>query len=219
LRRLFLFFGLSAALGLGAAPARSQTLSLEFMGGDAYNFPTPLSIQQAGYPDLNFTAQYDTRPYNAYAPYYAWRASLWDKGEAWELEQVHHKLFLSNPPPEVQNFAIHYGYNYFFVNHAWKNPDFIFRLGTGPIITNPTSTVRGQAHTSNNTGLFDQGYDFSGWGAQVSAARDFGLFDTTFAVLEAALIGGWAWDVPIANGTADVPTLGLHLHLGMGLNL
>ncbi|HET9870713.1 MAG TPA: hypothetical protein VFR02_09500 [bacterium] len=216
MRNIFLALAL---LGLAWPRTALAGFSLELMGGDALNFPSPLSIHQAGYPDLDFTARYDTRPYNAYAPYYAWRASLWDGSQAWELEQVHHKLFLTDPPPQVQAFAIHYGYNYFFVNHAWRYPDLILRLGTGPIITNPSNTVRGQVLVTHGTGWFDQGYDFSGWGAQVSAARDLGLFDTTYLVAELALIGGWAWDVPVANGSADVPTLGLHFHLGLGLDL
>ena len=202
-----------------AASLRAEFLSVEFMGGDAYNFPTPLSIHQNGYPDIHLTAHYDTEAYNEYVPYYAWRLSLWDKGEAWEFEQVHHKLFLTNPPPEVQNFAIHYGYNYFFVNHAWKKSDLILRLGTGPIITNPANTVRGQVLHTSGTGWFDQGYDFSGWGAQVSVAKNWKLVDPAFLVMELALIGGWAWDVPVSNGSADVPTVGIHAHLGLGFDL
>ncbi|MGH7739305.1 MAG: hypothetical protein ACREL1_04075 [bacterium] len=207
------------AMGFLPASLQAEVLSFEFMGGDAYNFPTPLTIHQSGYPDLQFTAQYDTRPYSAFAPYYAWRLSLWDKSQAWEIEQVHHKLFLTNPPPEVQNFAIHYGYNYFFVNHAWKNKDLILRVGPGPIITNPANTVRGQVLHTASTGWFDQGYDFSGWGAQISAAEDWKLEGPTFLVVEWALIGGWAWDVPVSNGSADVPTIGVHFHAGLGFSL
>ena len=211
---LFLGAFLSGPSLHGATP-----FTFEFMGGTAFNFPTPLTIHQSGYPDLQFSADYDTKPFGPYTPYYAWRAALWDKNEAWELEQVHHRLFLTNPPPEVQNFSIHYGYNFFLFGHAWKNPDFIFHLGTGPVITNPENTVRGQVLHTWGTGIFDQGYDFSGWGIQAAASRNFQVWESAFVTADIGLIGGWAWTVPVVNGSADVPTLGLHFHLGAGFGL
>ncbi len=144
---------LAALLAL-AAPLRAQAFSLELMTGSAYNFPTPLTVHQAGYPDISLTADYDTKPFGPYTPYYAWRASLWDKSEAWEIEQVHHRLFLTDPPPEIQNFSIHFGYNFFLFGHAWKRGDFIFHADAGVLITNPANTVRGQVLHTGGTGIF-----------------------------------------------------------------
>src|SRR3970040_349567 len=100
--------------------AASPIFSLEFMTGTAFNFPTPLTVQQAGQPDIHLTAEYDTKPFGPSTPYYAWRASLWEGAGAWEVGQVHHRLFLKNPPPEIEYFAVHYGYNLFYLGRAWQ---------------------------------------------------------------------------------------------------
>jgi hypothetical protein len=200
-------------------PSQAGSLTLEIMGGSAYNLPSPLTIHQTGYPDLNLTANFDTKPFGPYLPYYALRASLWEKDQAWEFEILHHRLFLTNPPPEVQNYSIHFGYTYFMAGHAWRNPDFILHLDAGPIITNPENTVRGQKLKTDNQGILDLGYYFSGLGTQVSVSRDLYFWGSAFVVLEVGVAGGWAWDVPVANGSSEVPTLGLHGHLGTGIDL
>jgi hypothetical protein len=38
----------------------------------------------------------------------------------WAIEYLHHKLYLSNPPAEVQSFAISHGYNLFAVNRGFR---------------------------------------------------------------------------------------------------
>jgi len=202
---------------LAVSGAQAGNFSLELMTGTAYNFPTPLVVHQAGYPDIQLTAQYDTEPFSPYTPYYAWRISLWDRDQAWEFEQIHHRLFLTNPPPEIQDFSIHYGYSFFFFGHAWKTGDYILHLDIGPVITSPENVVRGQGFQTYNKGLLDSGYYLSGLGIQTALSRNFNVWDSVFVVGDIGLIGGWAWWVPISNGSADVPTLGLHFHIGTGL--
>lgn len=219
MRTLFTLRSLAGLLMVLATTSLcAQGLTFEFMGGSAYNFPTPLTVHQAGYPDVQIMANYDTEPFGPYTPYYAWRASLWKGTEAWEIEQVHHRLFLSNTNDVIQSFAIHYGYNYFFLGHAWKNNDFILHLGIGPILTNPSNTIRDQVLHTGGTGLFDAGYDLSGVGAQIAVSRNFDFFEKIFFLLDVGLMGGLA-TVPVVNGTADVPNLSLHGHLGFGVNL
>ena len=201
----------------GTAPSRAQVFSLDLMAGSAYNFPTPLTVRQAGYPDINLTADYATEPFGPYTPYYAWRVSLWDKNEAWEFEQVHHRLFLTNLPPEIQLFAIHFGYNFFLLGHAWKHGDFTFHADAGILITNPQNTVRGQVLQTLGTGLFDAGYNFSGVGAQVAVSRDFYFAKNFFLILDLGLMAGWA-TVPVSSGSADVPNISLHGHVGPGFS-
>ncbi len=201
----------------GVSSSQAQVFSLELMPGSAYNFPTPLTVRQSGYPDIHLTADYATEPFGPYTPYYAWRVSLWDKNQAWEFEQVHHRLFLTNPPPEIQEFSIHFGYNFFLLGHAWKRGDFIFHADAGILITNPENTVRGQVLRTKGTGLFDDGYNFSGIGAQVAVSRNIYFAKNFFLLLDAGLMTGWAV-VPVANGSADVPNLSLHGHLGPGFS-
>src|SRR5215471_13635694 len=95
----------------GSGEAHAQTFTFEAMGGSAYNVPTPLTVSQTGYPEIRFSAHYDTKPFGPFYPYYSWRASSWNQehDQAWEITQVHHRLFLANDPPEIQFFAIHFG--------------------------------------------------------------------------------------------------------------
>jgi hypothetical protein len=112
------------------------------MSGSAYNVPTPLTVQQSGYPEIRFSAHYNTKPFGPYYPYYSWRASLWNDrhDQAWEFTQVHHRLFLANNPPEIQYFAIHFGYNFYMAGHAWQRHGFIVHVDGGVLICSPAKS-------------------------------------------------------------------------------
>jgi hypothetical protein len=213
----FFATSLLGAFFFAAPNAGAEGFSVEVMTGTAYNFPTPLTVHQAGYPDIQLTAHYDTEPFGPYTPYYVFRLSLWDHDQAWEFEQVHHRLFLTNLPPEIQDFSIHYGYTYFLLGHAWKMGDYILHLDAGAVVSSPENIVRGQPFQTYNRGLLDSGYYLSGLGAQVAVSRNFEVWKSVFVLADVGLIGGWAWWVPISNGSADVPTLGLHFHFGTGI--
>jgi hypothetical protein len=212
-RRMAQFLWL--AMGAATPAAAADSISFEVMGGSAINVPTPLTIHQNGYPDIELNAHYDTKPFGPEAPYYAWRVSDWSADEAWEFGQIHHRLFLSNPPPEVQYFAIHYGYNYFFLGRGWKRSGWVFHLGVGPIVTNPQSSVRHKVQYETG-GLFDTGSHFSGMGSEAAVEKDFYFAKHAFFVVEAAMTAGWAWSVPVADGSANVPNLAFHGHIGVG---
>jgi hypothetical protein len=85
---------------------------------------------QQQYCRLLQNAKYHTEPFNE-SPYYAWRLAKWSKNRAWEFELVHHKLYLSNPPAEVQHFEVSHGYNLITINRAWLLRGFIWRFGAG----------------------------------------------------------------------------------------
>jgi len=201
-----------------AADARGQSVSVEAFAGSAYNLPTPLTVQQDGFPDIRITARYDTRPFGPYAPYYSWRVSLWnaDRTAAWELGQLHHRLFLTNNPPEIDQFEIHYGYNFFFVGRAWTGAGFVYHLDGGVLICNPANIVRGQQLDTRGTGLFGAGYSVSGGGAVLAVSREIDLVGNLFASANAGLLIGRA-RVPVVDGSAAVPNVSLHGQIGLGL--
>jgi hypothetical protein len=201
---------------LAVPSASADTLTVEVMGGSAFNLPSPLTVRQHGFPDIRVSpARYETRPFGSY-PYYAWRVGLWDGDAGWELEHIHHRLFLANPPPEITVFAVHYGYNYFLLGRAWRRNAFVYRVGAGPIITNPESTVRGRSFQPRR-GFLDSGNYFSGLGVRAGVARELQIVDHLFLVGEASLTTGLAWSVPIADGTARVPNVAIHGHVGIGV--
>jgi hypothetical protein len=201
------------------SPVGAQTFTFEALGGSAYNLPTPLTVQQNGFPDLRFSAHYDTKPFGPYYPYYSWRASFWnaEHTQAWELTQVHHRLFLANNPPEIQFFAIHFGYNFYMAGHAWKRGKFIYHVDGGILICSPENTVRGRVLSTQGTGILDSGYTLAGGGGEVAVSRDFRLATHFSIVGDAALLVGRA-RVPVADGSATVPNVGLHGKGGIKVN-
>ena len=207
---------LALAFSLRASQAHADVVTFELMGGSAVNLPSPLVVRQNGFPDIRVSgARYETRPFGSY-PYYAWRLGLWDENSGWELEHIHHRLFLSNLPPEIAVFAIHYGYNYFLLGRAWKRRGFVYRVGAGPIVTNPENTVRGRVFRTRRDFL-DSGNYFSGIGTRVGLGRELQLARHLFLVGEGSFTTGFAWSVPVADGSANVPNLAIHGHLGIGV--
>jgi len=203
---------------LAPLPLGAQGLTLEFLTGTALNLPTGLTVRQAGFPDLSFTAHYDTDPFGPGTPYYALRALFWEGTEAWEIGMLHQRLFLKDPPPDIQFFAIHYGYNFFLLGRAWRTGDFTLHATGGPILTSPENRVRGRVYYTSG-GLLGSGYHLSGFGVVGSISRDLRLGERAFLVLDLGLSSGWTWDVPVVDGSADVPNLALHFQLGFGVDL
>jgi hypothetical protein len=199
--------------------AQAQRFTFEAMGGSAYNMPTPLTVRQTGYPDIHVSAHYKTKPFGPYYPYYSWRASLWNDqhDQAWEFTQVHHRLFLANNPPEIQYFAIHFGYNFYMAGHAWKRHGFIVHVDGGVLICSPENTVRGRQLETRGTGILDSGYTLAGGGGEVAVSRQFPLTKRIFVVADAALLAGRA-RVPVVGGSATVPNVGVHGKAGVGFN-
>jgi hypothetical protein len=110
--------------------------------GFQYNVPLPLVIRQSGHPDLRLTARFDTRPF-AEVPYYDVKVGMERRPWAFELELVHHKLYLVNRPAEVGTFEITYGYNPILLNVVREQRNVALRAGAGIVLTHPETTVRG----------------------------------------------------------------------------
>lgn len=197
-----------------SSPVHAEEMwTAEIFGGSSYSFPTPLRIRQPGYEDIDITARYETKPFEN-DPYYAWRIGKWHDDSAWEFEQVHQKLYLTNKPAEVQQFQITYGYSLFTLNRAWKSGGFIYRLGAGVVVTSSFSIVRGESYEQSG-GLFDTGYHLSGATMQGAVGRRIYLAENLFLALEGKLTASYA-RVDIANGYAQVPNAAVHWLFGLG---
>lgn len=187
--------------------------TFELLGGTAYNVPRPLTIRQDNQPAVHLdAARYRTRPTGDRAPYYAMRIGRWKDGKAWELEHLHHKLYLDNKPPEVDVFLMTFGYNHYLINRAWLRDGWIWRLGAGIIITHPESEVRDREFTGRHG--FIGPYYLSGAAAQASLGRQLPLTSRLSAVLEGKLAVSKA-RVPISAGHADLSNISLHALAGL----
>lgn len=207
---------LLAACALAPRPAHAQARwSFELFGGTAHSFRTPLTLRQAGEPDVRVTARYSTRPL-ADAPYYAYRFARWSGGAGWEAELVHHKVYLENPPPEVQHFEVSHGYNLVTLNRAWLRGATVLRAGAGVVVARPEATIRGTRYEEG--GLFGDAYYLSGPTAQGAAGRRFHLAGGLSAEAEGKLTASYA-RIPIRDGRAVTPNVALHALLGLRYQL
>lgn len=202
-----------AALAV-AAPARAQeSWALEGYLGAVWNAPAPLSIHQTSQDDIKLTAHYETRPFEQ-TPYYAWRLGRWTKDRAWEFEFIHHKLFLDDPPDEVQHFEATHGFNMLVINRARVRKKTILRLGGGVVLAHPETQVRG-VEPPGGGGIRGRGYHLTGPVVQGSIGRRFALTDNLFFAMEAKLVAAYA-RFPVDDGHAATSNLALHGLAGIG---
>jgi hypothetical protein len=203
---------LALALQGPAARAQEPGWSVEGFLGGAWNLPTRLTIRQDGQPDIVATARYSTHGLRL-PVYYAARAGRWGPGSGWELELLHHKLYLDEPPALVQHFEVTHGFNLVSVLRGWREGAIRLRAGCGAVVAHAESEVRGARlrHGGNLPG----GYHLAGLAVQAAGGRRFGSARGPFAVVEVKLTAALA-RVPVASGSASVPNLAVHLLVGAG---
>jgi hypothetical protein len=206
-------FLLLVLLGLAGRPdpALAQ-IELQAFLGASVSAPSPLSIVQQGQPDLDFTAHWATRPWLD-TWYYAGRIGLWKANRGWIFDFIHHKVYLTNDPPEVQKFRITNGMNMFTLSRGFRRGQLTYAVGAGPVVTFPINTVRGQKLESGRG--FLGGYFLSGGTIVGSVTRRFPLTSGFFLSLDSRVSLIYV-SVPVVGGHASVPNLALHFNGGLG---
>ncbi len=215
-KRQVIYKILFLALTLLSPTTIFATWSAEIASGVIYNFPMPLTIQQMGYPDINMTAYYESRPFTS-PWYYDLRIAKWNGDTAWEFEDIHQKIYLKNTTDDVSHFSISHGYNLFTLNRAWltKN-NYIWRVGVGLVIAHPESTIRGETNDDESGGtLNDGGYYVAGPTTMIALGRRFYVSKAFFFELEGKLTASYA-DVNVVNGNAYAPDVAIHANFGLG---
>ncbi len=176
--------------------------------GSAKSFTTRLEVEQSSLPKLEFDAEYATRPWED-APYYGWRISHQSEKRAWELEFLHHKIYLENNPPEINHFEVSHGYNMLFLNHAWVFGSTYVRAGAGAVISHTESEIRNQP--------FESGYEVSGFAGQAAIEKRFYVSRRFFLTVEGKFTVSTA-SVSIAEGKARAPNVAIHGLAGFGFH-
>jgi len=213
--------GTLAALALIAsfapriAEAAEEEWSAQFLVGGALNLPTPLTIRQAGQPELRFTAHYATRPFTP-PIYWGFLVGRRSGGTEWTVELLHQKLYLVNPPAEVQDFSISHGFNLLTVSRGWQVADGLWaRAGLAGVLAHPESVVRG-LKLDQDRGLFGTGLHLSGIGVDATLEKRFPLAGNLYFALDGKVTAAWAV-VPVEEGDASVPSISAHALAGLGL--
>jgi hypothetical protein len=200
------------ALPFCARPLAAQ-VTVDAFTGTAFNLHTPLTISQAGQPEIHFTAHYKTRPMED-TPYFGARFSLWKGNRAYQLTVVHHKLYLENPPDDVQWFRITYGFNMATLGLGWRHGSLSYTVGAGAVVTHASNSVRGRRYLGTG-GPLNKGYTFSGVTAIGSAQYKLPLSRVFYLSAETMLSASYI-EVKVNEGRAEVPSASLHLHAGFG---
>lgn len=190
--------------------------SFELHGGEVYNVPMPLKIAQEGFSDLKLTARYHTEALTL-PVYWDCRISKWKSNKSWELEAIHHKLYLENTTPEVEKFNISHGFNMIFVNRGFEKNKFRYRTGLGMVLVHPESKIRG-LEFGNSTDDWDLGYYLTGPVLNLAVSKPIKLSGRFYANVEGKTTCAYS-RIKIANGHADVYNLALHLNIGFGVDL
>lgn len=190
--------------------------SFEFCGGAPYNLPATIKIQQSGYDNINISnADFYTEPFTL-PPYWDWRFSRISDNSFFELEAIHHKLYLSNKPLDVQRFSISHGFNMFFINYGKIYKKIFFRAGIGVVFSHPETTIRNFAFEDQGEFL-NTNYYLSGPILNTGISRRWYFLKRIFLTTEIKYTLGYA-SVPIALGHAKIFTSSFQFNAGLGFD-
>lgn len=201
-------------LSLSALYAQSSW-SFEAHGGEVYNLPMPLTINQQGYSDIKLTASYHTEALTL-PVYWDVRLSRWQKDQSWEFEVTHHKLYLNNTSAEVQKFNISHGFNMLLVNHGFDKKTFHYRAGAGIVLAHPESNIRGKKY-GDSVDDFDLRYYITGPIVNFAIGKHYRLNNRFYINAEAKTTFAYA-QIKVAEGNAEVYNIAFHLILGVGFD-
>lgn len=197
------------------SPAAQAThWALELGSGMPYNFVTPLTVSQDFEPDINLSAHYISSPQKMPFYYYI-RIGKWCGCWAWEFEDIHHKIYLSNTNDTIKHFSISHGYNLLYLNRSVLWHGLVWRLGGGLVVGHPESTVRGLVFSEAGGTFNNGGYYLSGASFQASLAKKFYFNNRFFVDIEGKLTASQA-NVRVVNGEAYAPNIALHANFGLG---
>jgi hypothetical protein len=213
--------------------------TLDVYTGTSFYMPSQLEIRQEGYDTVVVAGvQYRTEPWsdfpNITGNYFGVRLGYFPESSNFgiELEHLHSKaIYVIGNDPEgiVQHFEVTDGMNFVMVNGVFRLTDnfsaaypfgaeqLLFRVGVGPTISKPASTIRGQADGYENTGVLLKGYALAGVGGQVAMQyKQFMLpwlaysFEYKFTYTHAT--------VPIADGYVVTPLAAGHAVFGLSFS-
>jgi hypothetical protein len=215
---IYILLFLSSSLMLAQ---EKSNWSIEAHGGIPFNIPLPLSIHQNGQKDITFIAHFNSEPFTP-PVFWVYRFSKWKNDKAWEFEMIHQKLYLKNPPKEIQYFSITHGYNLLMFNRAVKfnlfnEKEFIYRIGAGFVLAHAENMVRGK-ELNQQQSFFDKGYYIGGPVINLAIAKQFKISSRFYFNTEIKNNTSFA-RVPVVDGHALVWHSAFEIIGGLGIYL
>jgi hypothetical protein len=144
--------------------------------------------------------------------YYVLRAARWDERRGWELSLMHHKLYLANPPAGVANLSISHGFNILSLNRAFRDANWTWRLGAGPVITHAEAAILDTEYHGP--------YKLAGVALVTAVGRRFYASESVYFSVEGAVTAAYA--KPRLGGSPagelTVRNVALHGLFGLGFD-
>ena len=140
--------------------------------------------------------------------YWAVRVRWQRAGDGFEVQFLHHKIYLEDPPATIQHFEVTHGFNILTANYMRRSRPVHWRLGVGVTMPNTFATVRGELSDVHD-------YSIAGPAFLAGAGTEFPLAGRWHLGIEAQFIAAWGKD-EIANGEARFTSLACHLLAGLG---
>jgi len=192
-----------------AAAAAQPEWSAELLIGDAINLTSRTRIHTAQTSAAAFGGDYETRGFEG-PLHYAWRITRWSQDRGWELQLLHHKLYLRNRPAAVEALSISHGFNIVTLGRAYALNPWRLRVGLGPVIAHPEARIGGVSYEGD--------YELAGAAATGSIGATFDLTERWSIVGEIAATFGYADVHP--HGEPDlrfsVRNPAIHAQFGLG---
>jgi hypothetical protein len=202
----------TAAMAAASAAAQEARWTLEALGGSAASVNTTLTVRQEGEPEIQISAHWATRAFQQ-PIYWAVRVGRGSPRGGWELELMHHKIYLENTTPEVTQFEITHGFNMATIQRTWIRGGWILRAGAGAVIGHTQSRVRGLS--SGRGGDEVDRYELAGPAFQIGVGRRFFVTRHFFGTVEGKATYGYA-KVSISRGEATTGNFAFHGLFGIG---
>lgn len=191
-----------------AVHADAADWSLELLVGDAYNAPSHTRIEQQQWGKLSFNGDYKTQGLEG-PLHYAWRIARWDDDRAWELQLLHHKLFLQNRPAGVDSLSVSHGFNIVTINRVFEHQHWRVRAGLGPVITHTEARILGSS--------YDGPYELAGAAALIGVSRQLQLGKNFYLVGEVAATFGYIRARPDGTPALEVTIRNPAFHAQAGV--
>lgn len=198
---------LTGSLGQALAEPLPEGIVLQVLGGAPINFPTTLTITQQDEPDINHHASWETRPWEQ-PLYWALRLRWQRERDGFEIQFLHHKMYLQDPPSTIQHFEVTHGFNVLTANYLRRSRPFHWRVGAGVTMPNTFATVRGEISDVHDYSIGGPAF-LAGGGSELALTRRL------FLSAEAQFIAGWGTD-DVSRGEAKVVSLAIHILVGLG---
>jgi hypothetical protein len=200
-------------LPLAEHPSAQTQWSFDYAVTLPYNLPLSLTIEQHGASDISLAPRFRSEPLVVPITW-KWQISYWSDSTAWSLMAIHHKLYLENRPPEVEEFAITHGYNIISILRGWQMQNFMVAVGAGIVLAHPEISVRGK-RLPENRGMMNSGYYVAGPNVAFALGRRWYLVGGLYLLGEAMVHASYA-SVPIADGKARLFSFVAHVSVGLG---